>query len=228
MDIRERDLPNLEQVRTFVAIVDAGGFQSAGQRLDLAQPTVSQHLRKLEAFLGAQLLVREPGSVALTRHGERFLEGARSLLRAAGRAVDRLRDGPPALGASSNVGVYMLHRHLRRFPAAVRIGANPDVQTWLLHGEIDLAVVEWWPDSPDFETRLWREERLVAICPPGHAWADRPDLPVGVLFEEPLLAGEPGSGTATLLRAALGPDAARVRVSQSLGSTEAVKRAVMA
>src|SRR5262245_41494191 len=106
---------NLELVRTFVAIVDADGFHSAGEKLDLSQPTVSQHLRKLEDHLGARLLVRAPGRLMLTRHGLRFLPAARSLLRAAEHAASCIRAEHPTIGASSNVGIYMLQREQRRF-----------------------------------------------------------------------------------------------------------------
>src|SRR4051794_23506180 len=49
---------DLIQVRSFVSIVETGGFQSAARQLGLAQPTVSQHLRKLEEALGVALVVR--------------------------------------------------------------------------------------------------------------------------------------------------------------------------
>ncbi|HEX5138105.1 MAG TPA: LysR family transcriptional regulator [Planctomycetota bacterium] len=227
---------NLEHARTFLAIIDAGGFHSAGTRLDLSQPTVSQQLRKLEAYLGAPLLIRRRGRMTLTRHGELFLPAARGLLRAAERAETSVTAGPPAVGASSNVGVYLLQRHLRRFrdsrdpprDVSLRIGANPEVHEWLRNGAVDLAVVEWWPRASRFEALAWRRERLVAILPPGHRWAGFAALPAGALLEEPILGGEPGTGTGTLLREVLGPAAGRVRTAENLGSTEAVKQAVKA
>lgn len=227
---------NLEHARTFLAIVDAGGFHSAGMRLDLAQPTVSQQLRKLEAYLGAPLLIRRRGQVTLTPQGELFLPAARGLVRAAERAEAAVARGPPAVGASSNVGVYLLQRHLRRFRdsqdpprgVSLRIGTNPEVHEWLRIGAVDLAVVEWWPRNSRFEAISWRRERLVVILPHGHRWAGHAALPVAALLEEPLLSGEPGTGTATLLREALGTDAPRVHAAPSLGSTEAVKHAVKA
>jgi DNA-binding transcriptional LysR family regulator len=227
---------NLEHARTFLAIVDSGGFHSAGAVLALAQPTVSQQLRKLETHFGAPLLIRRRGRLLLTRRGERFLPVARGLLRAAERAEAAVRAGPPAVGASSNVGIYLLQRHLKRFtdlqtpPTAVplRIGTNAQVHEWLRTAVVDLAVVEWWPGHKGFETIAWRRERLVAILPRGHRWARLRVLPPEALLEEPLLGGEPGTGTGTLLREVLGADAARVQVAQELGSTAAVKEAVKA
>lgn len=227
---------NLGHARTFLAIIDTGGFQSAAARLDLAQPTVSQQLRKLEAYVGAPLLIRRRGQMLLTRHGELFLPAARGLLRAAERAEALVRAGPPVVGASSNVGIYLLQRYLRRFregrdptaPVPLRIGTNPEVHEWLRSGEMDLAVVEWWPKNSRFEVIAWRRERLVAILPPGHRWQRLRRLAPEALMEETLLGGEPGTGTGTLLREVLGARAHRLRASQNLGSTEAVKQAVKA
>src|SRR5262249_50358718 len=207
-----------------------------GTVLSLAQPTVSQQLRKLEDHLKARLLQRTPGQVELTRHGERFLPLARSLLRSAQTAENLLISEPPVIGASSNVGIYMLHRYLRVYadqdgkpqPVPLKIASNPSVHEWLRSGEIDLGIVEWWPKTEGFEARPWRRERLVAILPPGHPRAALPSLPREGLFEEPFLGGESGTGTGTLLKEVFGADAARIRVERSLGSTEAVKQAVMA
>jgi DNA-binding transcriptional LysR family regulator len=234
-DLR-RSLVNLDHVRTFLAVFDSGGFQDAGAQLRLAQPTVSQQLRKLEAYLGRSLLVRRRGNCVLTPHGERFLPYARSLVRTATRIDSCLGSGGASVGASSNVGIYLLQRHLRRCresgrggaPPELRISTNPEVHRWLLSGEVDLGAVEWWPETPGFECIPWREERLVAILPPGHPWGDRPALSLDVLLEEPLLGGEGGTGTGTLLGELLGPRARRLRMGPRLGSTEAVKEAVKA
>ncbi|HZE97774.1 MAG TPA: LysR family transcriptional regulator [Planctomycetota bacterium] len=195
---------NLEHVRTFVAIVDAGGFQKAGAVLSLAQPTVSQQLRKLEEHLKARLLTRTSSQVVLTRHGERFLPLARSLLRSAGHAEDLLHSEVPTIGASSNVGIYMLQRYLRAYadrdgrPPAVplRIAANPAVHEWVRAGEVDLGIVEWWPETPGFEARLWRRERLVAILPPGHRLSDLPRFPSPRCSRSPSWAARRAPGRA--------------------------------
>lgn len=76
----------LEGMRTFVAVADAGSFTAAARSLGTRQPTVSRRIAELEASLGADLLVRSTRSVALTDVGARYLERAREALDAAAAA----------------------------------------------------------------------------------------------------------------------------------------------
>jgi DNA-binding transcriptional LysR family regulator len=167
-----------------------------------------------------------------------LLPSARSLIATAARAMEGIAGHPVMLGASSNAGIYMLQPYLKRISdredgRGVRIDlvidTNPAILGKLEAGEIDLAVTEWWDGRPGFVSRLWRRETLVVIVAPDHPWAARGEISVGELVATPLLGGERGTGTGTLLRRALGDDAAaRLRVERNLGSTEAVKRAVRA
>ena len=60
---------DLDLLRTFVAVVDGGGFTRAAERLHRTQSTVSQQLKRLEERLDAPLLERNTRSVALTERG---------------------------------------------------------------------------------------------------------------------------------------------------------------
>lgn len=69
--------------RTFVVVADELHFGRAAAKLFISQPTLSRQIRKLEADVGAALLVRNSRHVALTPRGERFLHLARQLLATA-------------------------------------------------------------------------------------------------------------------------------------------------
>src|ERR687892_2241644 len=71
---------DLELLRSFVAVVDAGGFTRAGERVHRTQSTISQQIRRLEETLGYPLLHRNGKQVALTEQGERLLSYARRIL----------------------------------------------------------------------------------------------------------------------------------------------------
>lgn len=223
-------------VHTYLAVVDHGGIREAARKLACAQATVSQHVRKLESELGVVLLHRSHGACQPTNHGHRFLPFARSLIAAAER-VDELFD-PQCLriGASSNIGVYFLPGLLADFQQQlstppkidVALGSNPEIHRRLLAGEIDLALSEWWPAQNAYRSDIWHLEPLVAIVAPDHPLAIAERLPVAALADWPLLGGESASGTGQLLQRALGDGAPALRINLSLGSTEAVKQAVMA
>ena len=80
IDITNAPSLDLELLRTFVAVVDAGGFTRAGTRVHRTQSTVSQQIRKLEESLGCRLIDRDGGAVAATEQGEVLMGYARRLL----------------------------------------------------------------------------------------------------------------------------------------------------
>jgi DNA-binding transcriptional LysR family regulator len=77
---------NLRQLEYFVAIAEAGSLTAGAERLLVAQPSLSQQMRALEAEVGVPLLERLPRGIRLTIAGERFLPEARAALEHADRA----------------------------------------------------------------------------------------------------------------------------------------------
>ncbi|MFG2621821.1 LysR family transcriptional regulator [Streptomyces sp. NPDC048507] len=84
---------DLEAVRTFAAVADAGQFQKAAADLSVTQQAVSKRIAALERALGVRLFTRTPRGAELTIDGQAFLPHARELLRAAERAVASVRVG---------------------------------------------------------------------------------------------------------------------------------------
>ncbi|XXX80826.1 LysR family transcriptional regulator [Sorangium sp. So ce134] len=84
---------DLESIRTFVAVADAGQFQEAAIRLTITQQAVSKRVAALEATLGVRLFARTPRGARLTLEGRAFLPHARELLAAEERAVSSVRPG---------------------------------------------------------------------------------------------------------------------------------------
>lgn len=73
---------SLDQLRTFICVADVGGFSRAGERLFLAQSTVSWQVQQLERQIGAPLLHRDPTGVSLTEKGMAFYLKAQKIVSA--------------------------------------------------------------------------------------------------------------------------------------------------
>lgn len=87
---------DLGHVRSFLAVVDFGGYGRAAEARHLSQPAVSQHVRRLEAQLGGPLFVRRGRGVEVSTRGERAARELRELVTAHDRAVARLTRDDPA------------------------------------------------------------------------------------------------------------------------------------
>ena len=92
IDISNAPALDLDLLRTYVAVVDAGGFTRAGSRVHRTQSTISQQIRKLEEDLGQRLLDRLGGSVTPTEEGEKLLFYARRLLTLSAEARAALNE----------------------------------------------------------------------------------------------------------------------------------------
>jgi DNA-binding transcriptional LysR family regulator len=81
----------LRHLRYFVALADAGSFTRAAERMFIAQPTLSQQIRRLEEIVGAPLLQRRRDGVRLTKAGAVLLDASRAVLSLVDQEVNRTR-----------------------------------------------------------------------------------------------------------------------------------------
>lgn len=225
---------NLLWLQTLLSVIHHRGFQAAAQALGISQPSVSQHIQRLEEDLGVALIVRSRRECTPTAAARELLPYAQSLLRLEQQARAAVVRNTLRVGASSNIGIYLLQPVLRSFEYnsggkgyELLIDQNPNIAEKLRRGEIDVAVMEWCDSGPGLASAPWRREPLVLIVPPGHSLAGETAINREQLANLSLLGGEPGTGTGRLLNRFFegGP---MPTVSRQLGSTEAVKQAVKA
>lgn len=144
---------NLEQLRTFLAVVRFGGIGRAAEALNLTQPAVSARIRNLEAALSGNLFDREAGGLSLTKRGERLLSYARKFEQLS-EMVERDVIDPEGLERHLRIGVSetiaqcwlpdliaRLHRHYPRVEIEFNVDISLGLREGLLNREIDLAVL---------------------------------------------------------------------------------------
>jgi DNA-binding transcriptional LysR family regulator len=160
-------------------------FTRAAQELNVAQPSVSQQIRKLEHELGAPLFHRMKRHVALTEAGKTFLPHARAVLQRLEEArvevqeLSGLRKGTLAVGAPPSVGTHLLPRALAAFSRqhpgislSFREAGSRTLVALLEDGELDLAVVIQPIRHPALETQPLIEEELLLVLPRMHHLAN--------------------------------------------------------
>ncbi|MCS3903143.1 DNA-binding transcriptional LysR family regulator [Methylohalomonas lacus] len=222
---------NLTQLATLVAIIDHGSFGAAATRLGITQPTASQHIKRLENQLGTALFIRASSRTQPTASALAILPHARNMLSVYERLTRVVQHPSLSIGASSNIGTYMIQPLIRRWlqnghDCDMVVRPNPDIAHLLEGGEIDIGLMEWWDRRTGFEYLQWGEDELLAVVPPEHPWTGLNCVTPQQLSDEPLLGGEPGTGTGRLLATYLARHGLTAAIGMTFSNTEAVKRAV--
>jgi DNA-binding transcriptional LysR family regulator len=172
----------LRHLRYFVAVAEELHFRRAAERLYVAQPAVSEQIRKLEAELGVRLFDRTHRSVALTEPGRALLVEARRVLHIAeaamhaarsarDSAMSRLRIGyvPDALPGSVPRALQQLSSSAPRFDVALETGAPLGVIQAVRDGRLDAAVVGLPAPTLGLRVTTLGYQPLVAALPASHA-----------------------------------------------------------
>jgi DNA-binding transcriptional LysR family regulator len=142
---------DLDLLRSFVSVVDAGGFTRAGERVHRTQSTDSQQIKRLEDDIGQPLLHRNGKDTTPTEAGERLLSYARRLLALAEEARDVVArpdaEGAVRLGVPEDFAAYRLAKLLAAFSRShptlrldVRADQSANLRRDLERGELDLAL----------------------------------------------------------------------------------------
>jgi DNA-binding transcriptional LysR family regulator len=232
---------NLHHLRLFAAVVEHGGFTKAATALNLSQPAISKSIKELETETHLTLLDRSGKSVKLTDPGRTLYLRARELFgveRIAERELRELRGlkrGVLRIAASTTIATYMLPAvlgrfHLRHPRAAIRTSSanTRTVLRMLLESRVDVALVEGPVSHARVDVQPWREDELVVIAPPDHAFVPAAQVNVTDLADEQFLVREPGSGTREVSEQALARYGVRLTNTMRVGGTEAIKQAVAA
>ena len=232
---------NRNHLALFHAVAEAGSITAGAERLRISQPAVSKQIGELEETLGVRLFDRLPRGIRLTDAGVLLADYARRMSVMEGhaeRAIEELRGlkrGCLAIGASTTVGAYLLPLALARFHAMypgielrMEIANTQVIQSALMDGTLEMGFTEGRIVSDALETAVFQQDELVAIAPVGHALLSKKRATARELCREPFIMREQGSGTRQVVEAALGAKGISVTPVMSLGSTEAIKRAVMA
>jgi LysR family hydrogen peroxide-inducible transcriptional activator len=195
----------LKDLRYLVAVADTRHFGRAAAKCFISQPTLSSQLRKLEEYLGVQLIERRPRRVTLTEAGEDIAKRARSMLEGADAIVTLAltrRDplaGQLRLALLPTIGPYLLpqvalkiRKALPRLELMLYEYRTEPMLERLRHGEIDVGILALPVHDDALATRELYREPFVAALPAGHRLATRSRVRAEDLQGETLLLLEDG------------------------------------
>lgn len=183
-------LTNLQTdlLRSFVSVVDLGGYTKAGEALGRTQPAISLQMRRLEELVGVALFVPKSRTVELTEDGEALLRYAREILRLNDEAAAYFRgsdiSGTIRVGLPSDYAVMFLQGALTQYMRrhrAVRLEIHCDWSPTILEkldaDKIDIAIAMMTGGRTRYLSRAWIERPI---------WAAARTLPVHRLDPVPL------------------------------------------
>ncbi len=223
------------------SVAETGSIRQAAILHGVSQPAASTRLRSLERTLGLQLLDRSHGHAQLTAEGRAVVGWSEEILE----TMRRLTLGTQALrlegstrlrvAASMTVAEYLIPRWLNALRASdpsisvsLQMGNTLHVIEAMTHDEADVGFVEGERAPRDLSSRMVCSDDLVVVVAPSSAWARRSSpLRASELSSTPLVLREPGSGTREVLEAAMRSQGLHVTPLVELGSTTAIKTAVV-
>ncbi|MGZ4980042.1 MAG: LysR family transcriptional regulator [Methylobacter sp.] len=183
IDISDINAMDIDQIRTFLAVVANGSFLEAATRLHVTQSTVSTRIQRLESYLGVILFVRNRSGAVLTLPGHRFLRHAKSLLLTLEQARHDI-GLPSRYRASITVGarIALWEEMLPRWVGELRkqapdisirseIGFEEDLMRGLIEGRMDVGLMYTPQHNPGLQIEHLFDETLVLMTTdPGRPW----------------------------------------------------------
>lgn len=190
----------LRRLRYFVAVAEELHFRRAAERLHLAQPALSQQIRKLELELGVQLLNRSRRDVTLTPPGVVLLEEARRLLHLADEAARATFDAGAGTAGKLRIGYLadavppVLPRAIARFASRhpsveVRPETMPARQAIedVRSGRLDIAIVGLPAPTDGLHVTPLGNEGTVSAIARRHALSGRSSIPLSALSDTEII-----------------------------------------
>lgn len=192
-----------EHIREFIVLAQIENYLAAAEELFISQPTLTKHIKALEAELGVLLFDRSTRQVKLSKFGKAFLPYAHRIAEAdedAQEALSKLsRDSSNTLnlGVLPSFVIYNIPEYITRFKRkypdySINLleGKNKDLMRWLSDGRCNLVFVRHPDDEADprFVRRTLVRDSLVVVVPFGHPLDDgRTSVHVSELAEQELL-----------------------------------------
>jgi DNA-binding transcriptional LysR family regulator len=235
---------DLRALEVFCRIVELRSFSRAAESVFLSQPTVSGHIKALEAELGLRLFDRAGRTVTPTRAGDLLYGYARRILALREEAQQAINEhkgglkGHLPIGGSSIPGAYVLPPLVAAFKRthpevtiSLNISGSRDIVRGVIEGTYEVGMVGARFEEGRVQYEAFAQDELILAVPATHPWASRSTVRLPELADQPFIMRERGSGTRKVMEQALadrGLEAGSLRVVLEVTGNEAVRQALKA
>lgn len=230
----------IEELKTFIAVVESGSFTKAAEVINLSQPSVSIHIKNLEKYFNVNIITRsnKQRNILITENGELLYKRAKEIIKVIEITKDELKNlddtvkGHLRIGASLTIGEYFLPKFLGEFAKKY-----PEIQVEVVIGntekicddvktlKLDIGIIEGVSSSYDFRQEFFSEDKMVLMIPFNHELVNCENF-LDLLQNEKWICREQGSGTREYLNLFLTRNKIKPKSMMVLGSNYSIKEAV--
>ncbi|MBF7096657.1 LysR family transcriptional regulator [Alkalibacter mobilis] len=196
---------NIQKYLAFIKTVECESFTKAAEALDYSQSGISRMIKDLEVEWNVSLLERNRTGVRLTSDGLKLLPYAKNVYeeyRKLQMQIDELnglQSGLIRIGTFSSVATHWLPNIIKEFQKdypnidyELLLGDYTEIEDWIQEGRVDCGFLRL-PTFSNFETIFLEQDKLMAIIPEGHKYANHNEFPVTALCDEPFMLLEKSS-----------------------------------
>lgn len=227
----------LRHLKIFVTVCELGTVTAAGEKLYIAQPSVSLAISELEAYYGVKLFDRISKRLYITETGKQFLNYATHVVALFDEMEQGIKDwdsiGQLRIGASITIGNYLMPKYVKTFQEAhakikvqVIIDNSEKIEAYVLNNKIDLGLIEGYVHNSYIEKEDYMKDQLVLVCSRNHPFSKQKEVELEALKNEPFILREKGSGGREIFEGMMEANGIKMIPTWESVSTQAIVRAV--
>jgi LysR family transcriptional regulator, transcriptional activator of the cysJI operon len=230
---------HIETLKIFCDVVETASFSKAGALNSMTQSAVSQQILSLEKKLGRTLLERGRRQCCVTPEGAVFLDAAKEILEIYNSLDERFNEladvvaGELHVSAVYSIGLHDLPPYLRAFgklypsvDVQVSYRRSAQVYAQVLSGEAVMGLVAYPVLRKGIHIEPFKDDEMVVICPPTHAFAESGSIAPAALKKERFIAFDPDLPTRQYLDRHFRENGVSLGHTIEFDNIETVKRAV--
>ncbi len=235
----------IQQLEVLTALVEAGSFTRAAAKLSLSQPSLTKQIQNLEEAAGSRLVNRGVTGISLTPEGQIIYDYAKRIIRLREDAKERVvrhkaqESGHIYVSASTIPATYILPHLINRLKQThndiqvhMQIHDSEETLQTILNDQAEMGFIGKEPVNRKLVVqRLWKDHLVLAV-PFDHPLAKQKTARTEDLTKMPFIIREKGSATRDIIEECLqkqvGVSLSRFNVTCEMGSSEAVKEAILA